>query len=136
VPYLSPDYYHLIQKGLNWPVRHVAQYKENKYMKSMSLEDFQKTIESKYLAKRTSRIVHLQSSIGGWTPSEGSNSDPNNHGDITTTPDAVTATVADLTTVFETLDHLTRQAVIDSFVKAHAAASSIPTNQKFSRKKK
>jgi hypothetical protein len=102
----------------------------------MSLEDFQKTIARKYLAKRTSKIMHLQSSNGGWTPSEGSNSDPNNHGDITTTPDAVTATVEDLTSVFQTLDHLTRQAVIDSFDKAHAAANSSPTNQKFSRKKR
>jgi transcriptional regulator with XRE-family HTH domain len=91
----------------------------------------------------SSRILQLQEQgkamkfdNSGWVPQEGSNSDPNNHGDITTTPDAVKATVADLTSVFQTLDHLTRQAVIDSFVKAHASANSIPTSQKFSRKKK
>jgi hypothetical protein len=104
-------------------------------MKSMSLEDYQKTIARKYLAKRTSKIMHLQSN-GGWVPQEGSNSDPNNHGDITTAPDAVTATVADLVSVFQDLNYVTRQTIIDSLVKAHAAANSIPTNQKFSRKKK
>jgi hypothetical protein len=103
---------------------------------SMSLEDYQKTIARKYLAKRSSRIMHLQSSNGGWTPSEGSNSDPNDHGDITSTPGAVTATVADLTSVFQTLDHLTRKAVIDSFIAAHAAANTVPTSQKFGSKKK
>jgi transcriptional regulator with XRE-family HTH domain len=72
----------------------------------------------------------------GWTAQEGSNSDPNDHGDITSTPSAVTATVADLTSVFQTLDHLTRKAVIDSFIAAHAAANTIPTSQKFSRKRK
>ena len=50
--------------------------------------------------------------------------------------DAVTSTVADLVSVFGTFDYLTRKAVIDSFVKAHAAANTITTNQKFSRKKK
>ena len=69
-------------------------------------------------------IGQFDSSNSGWVPAEGSNSDPNNHGDITSTPSAVTATVSDLTSVFQTLDHLTRKAVIDSFVKAHAAANS------------
>jgi hypothetical protein len=71
---------------------------------------------------------------GGWVAQEGGTSDPNDHGDITTTPEAVTATVADLTSVFQTLDYLTRKAVIDSFIKVHNAANSIPTSQKFSRK--
>jgi hypothetical protein len=91
----------------------------------------------------SSRIMELQEKgkpmtfdNSGWVAQEGSNSDPNNHGDITTAPSAVTATVADLTSVFQTLDHLTRKAVIDSFIAAHAAANSIPTSQKFSRKKK
>lgn len=103
-------------------------------MKSMSLEDFQKTIARKYLAKRTSKIMHLQTN-GGWTPSEGSNSDPNNHGDITSVPDAVTSTVANLVSVFQDLNYVTRQTIIDSLVKAHAAANGVPTNQKFSRRR-
>jgi transcriptional regulator with XRE-family HTH domain len=71
----------------------------------------------------------------GWTAQEGSNSDPNNHGDISSTPDAVTARVADLVSVFKTLDHLTRQSVIDAFVRAHATANTVPTSQKFGRQK-
>ena len=68
------------------------------------------------LQEKGRRITGFDNS--GWVPQEGSNSgygsnsDPNNHGDITSTPDAVTATVADLVSVFQTLDHLTRQAVI------------------------
>jgi transcriptional regulator with XRE-family HTH domain len=91
----------------------------------------------------SSRILALQErgrpmtfDNGGWVPQEGGTSDPNDHGDITTTPDAVKATVADLVSVFQTLDHLTRKAVIDSFIAAHASANSVPTSQKFSRKKK
>jgi hypothetical protein len=72
----------------------------------------------------------------GWVPQEGSNSDPNNHGDITTTPQASTAAVENLVAVFQDLNYVTRQAMVDSLTKAHAAASSTPTLQKFSRKKK
>jgi hypothetical protein len=90
----------------------------------------------------SSRILELQElgrpmtfDNSGWVAQEGSNSDPNNNGDITTVPDAAKATVADLVSVFQTLDHLTRKAVIDSFIAAHEAANSIPTNQQFSRRK-
>jgi hypothetical protein len=72
----------------------------------------------------------------GWTPREGGTDDPNNSTDIASTGKASIATVADLVSVFGTLDYLTRKAVIDSFVKAHAAANSIPTNQKFEQKEK
>ena len=85
------------------------------------------------LQEKGKRIAAFDNS--GWVSQEDSNSDPNNHGDITSTPDAVTATVADLTSVFKTLDHLTRQSVIDSFVRAHAAANTVPTSQKFNRKR-
>jgi hypothetical protein len=85
------------------------------------------------LQERGKRVTSFDNS--GWTAQEGSNSDPNNHGDITSTPDAAKATVADLVSVFQTLDHLTRKAVIDSLVAAHAAANSVPTSQKFNRKK-
>jgi hypothetical protein len=84
------------------------------------------------LQEKGKRITAVENS--GWVAQEGGTSDPNDHGDITMTPDAVKATVADLTSVFQTLDHLTRKAVIDSFIKAHNAANSIPTSQKFSRK--
>lgn len=91
----------------------------------------------------SSRILALQErgrpmtfDNSGWVPQEGGNSDPKTHDDITTTPDAVKATVADLTSVFQTLDHLTRKAVIDSFIAAHASANSVPTRQKFGRKRK
>jgi transcriptional regulator with XRE-family HTH domain len=91
----------------------------------------------------SSRILALQErgksmtfDNSGWVAQEGGTSDPNDHGDITTTPDAVKTTVADLVSVFQTLDYLTRKSVIDSFLKAHAAANTIPTNQKFSSSKK
>jgi hypothetical protein len=86
------------------------------------------------LQEKGKRIAAFDNS--GWVAQEGGTSDPNDHGDITSTPDAVTATVADLVSVFQTLDHLTRKAVIDSFIAAHASANSFPTSQKFSRKKK
>jgi hypothetical protein len=106
-------------------------------MKSMSLEDYQKTIERKYLAKRTSRIMHLQSN-GGWLPKEGSTDDPNGSTGITDTSDAQRATIADLLNVFNTLDSLTRQTVIDAINKAHANASgtTAPTTQKFRKRSK
>jgi transcriptional regulator with XRE-family HTH domain len=72
----------------------------------------------------------------GWVAQKGGTFVPNDHGDITTTPDAVKTTVADLVSVFQTVDYLTRKCVIDSFVKAHAAANTIPTNQRFSTKNK
>jgi hypothetical protein len=106
-------------------------------MKSMSLEDFQKTIERKYLAKRTSKIMHLQSN-DGWLPREGGTDDPNGTTGITDTSDAQKATLADLLNVFNTLDSLTRQTVIDAITKAHAnAAGTTPaTTQKFRRRGK
>jgi hypothetical protein len=70
----------------------------------------------------------------GWTPREGGSDDPNNSTDMTTTPRARTQQVAALTDVFASLDYLTRKAVIDEFVKAHAAANTFPTAQTFSRK--
>ena len=85
------------------------------------------------LQEKGKRIAAFENS--GWVAQEDGTSDPNNHGDITTAPDAVTATVADLMSVFQTLDHVTRKAVIDGFIKAHAAANGVPTNQKFSRKR-
>jgi hypothetical protein len=104
--------------------------------RQQAIATFTKPILSSQILQLQERGKPMTFSNDGWVPQEGSNSDPNDHGDITTTPSAVTATVADLTSVFQTLDHLTRKAVIDSFVKAHAAANSIPTGQKFSGKKK
>jgi hypothetical protein len=93
---------------------------------------------------RTSKIVSFQS-VGrsmhfdnsGWTAQEGNSAaDPVNSGDdITNTPRAVTQQVADLVSVFQDLDYVTRKAVIDSFIQAHASANTVPTSQKFDRRR-
>jgi hypothetical protein len=106
-------------------------------MKSMSLEDYHKSIERKYLASRSSKILHLQSN-GGWLPREGSTDDPNGTTDITDTTDAQKASIASLLDVFNNLNSLTRQTLIDSLTKAHAnAAGTTPaTTQKFRKRSK
>jgi hypothetical protein len=92
---------------------------------------------------RSSRILELQErgepmtfDNSGWTPREGGTDDPVNSTDIASTGRASTATVADPVSAFQTLDYLTRQSVFDSFVRAHAVANTIPTDQTFSRKRK
>jgi hypothetical protein len=90
---------------------------------------------------RSSKIVGFQSlgrpmrlDNSGWVAREGGTDDPVNSGsDITSTPRAVTQQVADLVSVFQGLDYVTRKSVIDSFIQAHASANIVPTSQKFNR---
>jgi hypothetical protein len=92
----------------------------------------------------SSRILALQErgramtfDNSGWGAAEGNGAaDPVNTGDITNCPRAITETVANLVDVFSQLDYLTRKAIVDSLNKAHATANSIPTNQKFSKRKR
>jgi hypothetical protein len=93
----------------------------------MSLEQFQKQVARKHLAKVTSSITHFQSN-DGWVPGL-SGTDPNNSTDITDTDDAVTKLVG----VFGSLPTFTRQTVLDQLTQAHA---SLAPDQKFSRKKR
>jgi hypothetical protein len=104
-------------------------------MKTITLQQQQNSVARKYLANVTSSITHYQSN-DGWVSREGSTEDPNGTTDITNTTDAQKATIEDLLGVFNTLNSLTRQAVIDSLTKAHANAngSTPPTTQKFRRR--
>jgi hypothetical protein len=74
----------------------------------------------------------------GWLPREGGTDDPNNSSDISSTTDAQKTTIADLLNVFNTLDSLTRQTVIDAITRAHANANgtTAPTTQKFRKRSK
>jgi hypothetical protein len=110
----------------------------------MSLEDFQKSIERKYLAKRSSRIMHLQND--GWYPGAdgaGVGQDPNDGRTIDNTPSADTSGPVwdqDLIDVLRETRGYHRQAVkaINQYINQAKVNAGIVTpsgvQQKFSRR--
>jgi hypothetical protein len=105
--------------------------------KQQAIATFTKPVLSSHILELQERGKAMTFDNSGWVAAEGNDAaDPANTGDITNCPKAITETVANLVDVFSQLDYVTRKAIVDSLVKAHSSANSIPTSQKFSRKKK
>jgi len=106
--------------------------------KGQAITAFSKPVLAGQILQLQERGKALTLDNSGWIAQEGNAAaDPNNSGsDITSTPKAITKQVADLVSVFQQLDYVTRKSVIDSFVKAPAAANTLPTSQRFNRKRK
>jgi hypothetical protein len=106
--------------------------------RDQAIATFSKPVLSSQILKLQEKGEAMQFDNSGWVAQEGNSAaDPvNSGGDITNVPKAATQQVADLVAVFKQLDYVTRKGVLDSFTKAHASANSIPTSQKFSRRKR
>lgn len=82
---------------------------------------FSKPVFSASIINLQENGQRLRFDNSGWLAQEGNSAaDPSRSGtDITTTPRARTDQVADLTSVFQDLDYVTRKTVIDAFIAAH-----------------
>jgi hypothetical protein len=98
---------------------------------------FSKPVFSAKILNLQERGQPLRFDNGGWLPREGGTDDPaRSDTDITSSPRAKTQQVADLTAVFQALDYVTRKNVIDAFIEAHNASNTLPTVQKFNRRRR